>query len=304
MRRKLPPFAATRAFEATARHGSMQSASEELLLTSSAISHQVKALESFIGAALFERAPGRLTLTPTGQQYLHDLQIALDQLEAATARASGRGETNHLTVHMYHSLAELWFVPLLNDFRQEHPDIEISVISEPGAGEFAKGVSDIAIVYERIEVGHEAEFLFRDTIVPCCSEEFLARHGPIRTPEDLLQHQLIWCDTEPEEWPLWFRHASLGESDPQRWIAFDVRASVLHAAREGVGIAMGRAPYIGPGFALPGLVKAIDLGASTGFGYRLAVPARTKHLAKVKAFAHWLTDACHARMPELCPPAP
>lgn len=301
MRRRLPPFAAARAFEATARHGSMQRASEELLLTSSAISHQVKALENFVGTALFERAPGRLTLTPTGEQYLHDLQIALEQIEAATARASGRGETNHLTVHMYHSLAELWFVPLLRDFRQEHPNIEISVICEPGSGEFAKGVADVAIVYERIEPGHESEFLFRDTIVPCCSEEYLDRHGPIRTPEDILRHQLIWCDTEPEEWSLWFRHASLGESDPRLCIAFDVRASVLHAAREGLGIAIGRAPYIGPGFTLPGLVKAIDPVAPTGFGYRLAVPGRTEHLPKVKSFARWLTHACRARMPDLCP---
>jgi LysR family glycine cleavage system transcriptional activator len=291
MKRNLPPFAAIRAFEATARHGSMQVASEELLLTPSAISHQVKALEVFLGTALFERAPGQLTLTSVGSAYLKDLRQALDLLEASTARASRRGETNHITIHMFHSLAELWFVPMLKDFYRDYPDMQISVVSDPAAADFASGIADVSVIYERIPAGEENRFLFADEMVPCCSDAFLQEHGPITSPASILDFPLIWCDSDPEEWQTWFEHAGLGDRKPHRWIGFDLRAGALQAAREGLGIAMGRRPYADLTLGRPRLVKPVDLIAATGCGYRLAVPQRAEHLAKVKLFTSWLTRA-------------
>lgn len=291
MRRRLPPFAAVRAFEAAARHGSMQAASEELSLTPSAISHQVKSLEAFVGAALFERVPGRLRLTETGAAYVADLGEILDGLEAATCRASGLGQNNHVTVAMYHSLAEHWFVPLLLDFHACHPDMRISVVSDESAADFASGIADASIVYETVPPGAEDTFLVIDVMAPCCSRTFLETHGPIASAEDLLRHPLIWCDADAEEWPRWLAHAGVPDRTPQRWIAFDLRAGTLAAARRGLGIAMGRRPYIEDLVAGGDLVLPLGKGLQTGCGYRLVTPARTKHLPKVKRFSAWLKAA-------------
>lgn len=298
MRRRLPTFAAIRAFEAAARHCSMQGASEELSLSISAISHQVKALESYVGTALFERVPGRLTLTATGQAYLADLSRVLDLIEAATARASRQGETNQITIHMFSSLAELWFVPLLKDFHREHPEMRISVVSDPSAADFANGIADIAIVYSPLPFGEKGHFLFADQLSPCCSESYLAENGPIQLPEDLLEHPLIWCGTDPEEWGIWFTAAALSDGkpkrwgEPKRWIEFDVRAGALQAAREGLGIAMGRRPYIDSALGRASLVCPLPVTAQTGCGYGVAIPRRAEHLYKIKTFAAWLTRAC------------
>lgn len=289
MTRSLPPFAAIRAFEAAARHCSMQNASEELQLTPSAISHQVKALEAFVGVALFERAPGRLTLTDAGAAYLADLHQALELIEAATARASLSGETSHVTVHMFHSLAELWFVPMLKDFYRNHPDMQISVVSDSAAADFANGIADVSIVYERIPDGQQDRFLFADEMAPCCSESFLQENGPIATPEAILDFPLIWCDTDPEEWRSWFELAGLGDCEPRRWIGFDLRAGALQAAREGLGIAMGRRPYTDVMLGRPQLVRPVDLVVATGCGYRVVVAHRAAHLGKIKRFTSWLT---------------
>ena len=294
MKRRLPTFAAIRAFEAAARHCSMQDASEELSLSPSAISHQVKALESHIGTALFERVPGRLMLTATGEAYLADLRHALDLIEAATIRASRQGESNQITIHMFSSLAELWFVPLLKGFHREHPDMRISVVSDPSAADFANGIADLAIVYRRLPFEREADFLFADELSPCCSDAYLAENGPIRAAADLVEHPLIWCGTDPEEWRIWLDAAGLGDSEPKRWVEFDVRAGALQAAREGLGIAMGRRPYLDGTIGRSSLVRPLPLVAETGCGYGLAIPQRAEHLYKVKAFATWLKRACPA----------
>ena len=295
--RKLPPFAAMRAFEAAARSGSMQSASVELFLTPSAISHQVKALETFIGAALFERKPGRLKLTSVGTAYQIDLRESLDLIEAATARASSRGETNHVTVHMFHSLAELWLVPMLKDFHDEYPEMQISVISDPIAADFATGIADISVVYDRIRSGDQDNLLFVDEIAPCCSEQFLKIHGPFESSEAILDLPLIWCETGNEEWLTWFEHAGLGNVEPKRWISVDQRAGALQAAREGLGFAMGRKPYIELDPYRPKLLQPLDVVAPTGCGYYIEVPQRAEHLAKTKILKNWLVQISQSLSP-------
>jgi LysR family glycine cleavage system transcriptional activator len=298
VKRSLPPFAAIRAFEAAARHCSMLKASKELMLTPSAISHQVKALEVFLGTALFEREPGRLTLTTVGSAYFSDLRQALELIESGTTCASRRGATNHITVQMGSSLSELWFVPMLKDFYRNHPDMQISVISDPAATDFSNGVADVSVVYERIPPGEESRFLFADEMVPCCTEAFLQEHGPITTPEAVLQFPLIWSDLNPEEWQTWFNCAGLTDRKPHSWIGIQHRAGGLQAAREGLGIAMGRRPYTDLTLSQPRLVQPVDLVAATGCGYRLAVPQRAEHLTKVKLFTAWLTRASHLVSPK------
>ncbi len=291
---KLPPFAAIRAFESAARHGSMQSASEELFLTPSAISHQVKALEVFIGAALFERKPGGLTLTEVGTTYQKDLRGALNLIEAATSRASKSGDANHITVSMCNSIAELWFVLLLKKFHCEFPDTQISIKCDPIATDFANGIADVSIVYDRIREDREKYLLFEDEIAPCCSEQFLQDNGCIQNPDDILKYPLIWCESDPYEWATWFEYAGLGNAEPHHWVSFDQRPSALQAAREGLGIAMWRRPYSFVDLGGPKLSQPIDVIAPTNCGYYIEAPKRAEYLTKTKLFIHWLIEQCRS----------
>lgn len=293
-KRLLPTFASVRAFEASARHGVMRAAAEELSISPSAVSHQVRTLEAFVGTSLFERGAGKLTLTQTGALYLADLADALDLIEAATAKASQHGNSNLLTIHMQSSLLELWFVPLLRDFTNAYPDLQISVVTDPMASDFANGIADVSIQYDKIVDEKSADFLMAETIAPVCSADFLAEYGPITTPGSITKHPMIWCDAEPEEWNLWLGQNGVGDVTSARWIGFDLRAAALQAAREGLGFAMGRRPYMDVPLARRGLAMPLDIRIPTGFGYRIAVPMRTEHLEKVKLFSRWLTRTCKA----------
>lgn len=294
MKRHLPSLAAIRAFEAAARHGSMQSAAEELKLTPSAISHQVKALESFTGTALFERAPGRLSLTKEGSDFFKDLRHSLDLLETAIARVTRSSQTDHVTIHMFHSLSELWFTPLLAEFHRDHPQITISVVSDPIAADFGTGIADIAVVYQAVPEWGSDNFLMADQIVPCCSREFLRQHGPIRSAEAIQDLPLIWCDAAPDDWSEWFKYVGVKESRVDRWICFDLQAAALQAAREGLGIAIGHTPYLETKNGRQELVQPLNIIAPTGFGYGVSIAQRAVHLKSVNLFVSWLKRASRA----------
>ena len=101
MGRRVPPFAAIRAFEAAARHGSLQAAAHELSVSPSAVSHQIRSLEEFLGAKVFLRLNNKLCLTDLGTSYQQDLRQALDIIEIATARAAQRQKDGRVTVNLF-----------------------------------------------------------------------------------------------------------------------------------------------------------------------------------------------------------
>ena len=121
--RRLPSLDFLRGFEAVARRGSFTLAAEELFLTQSALSRQVKALEDALGAALFERAHRRVGLTPAGVAFHQDVVAALRAIAAAAERASVRSDALRLTTTV--SFASLWLVPRLPVFRARHPEVEV-----------------------------------------------------------------------------------------------------------------------------------------------------------------------------------
>ncbi|MEO1190170.1 MAG: LysR substrate-binding domain-containing protein [Pseudomonadota bacterium] len=297
MTRRFPPFPAIRAFEAAARHCSMQRAADELSLSASAISHQVKALEGYVGTALFERSSSGLKLTESGAAYLPELTRALELLEGATQRASQQGESNQLVVHMFHSLAELWFTPLVGDLNRRHPNLRISILCDPLAADFSSGLADVALEYRPLAEANAEDFLFADTLIPCCSRSYLAEQGPIAKPEDLLEHPLIWCGSDGEEWSRWLAYAGLADRQPQRWIEFDLRAASLAAARAGLGIAMGRRPYSDQVLGKGDLVAPLPITAPADSGYFLAAPERSRHLKRVQLFSTWLRSVCREMQP-------
>lgn len=297
MGRRVPPFAAIRAFEAAARQGNLQDAAEELGVSASAVSHQIKSLEEHLGARLFLRNNSRLSLTELGAAYQRELRQALDLIEIATARASQRQQGGRVTVNLFFSLAELWLIPLLVRFHKLHPDIEVRLVTQPEEATLAGSDIDIAIRYaptDALDTGYE--FLFEEDIVPVCSPNYIEEVGSLRTPADLAERRLVFCSLDPSEWSLWANTNGASLANVDHWLELDQRTFVIQAARKGIGIAMARRPYADADLEEGSLVTPYPNGVKTGFSYFLVTPERSRNLTQVKAFRNWLVDYCQTQM--------
>ncbi len=295
MGRRLPPFAAIKAFEAAARHCNFQQAADELLISSSAVSHQVKALEDHLGIQLFIRNNNRLTLTNDGHSYHHELKEALDLIEQATARvAKPRGRT-FLTVSLFAAFAEMWLIPRLGQFHEAHPDITVRLNTLTRPTDLSGTGVDLAINYSAMNQDDvTGDFLFREEIVPVCSPAYLERTGVLEGSRQLLERTLIYCNSEPGEWSEWLSSEELPQQDVAHWLELDARSSTLSAAKEGLGIAIGRRPFIDDAIADGSLVMPVPTPLATGYNYYLISTRPSSGLTGVRRFREWLLTMCQS----------
>lgn len=142
---RLPPMQALRAFDAVARLGTVNAAAEELHLTHGAISHQIHALEDFIGTSLIDRKGRRQTLTELGRIYAYQVRQTLDALAEVTADLRTKNPSGVLRVSVLPSFAQGWLVPRLTDWLKRYPDIRLHIDGTMSFSDFAAGDCDCAI---------------------------------------------------------------------------------------------------------------------------------------------------------------
>lgn len=289
MARRLPPFAALRAFEAAARAGSLADAAEELLISSSAVSHQIKSLETFVSAKLFLREQTGLKLTEIGEKYLEGLGDALDRIEASTLAVMQGANSGGLTIHLFQSLAQMWLIPQLDDFLSSNPEITVKLVTKPDEIEFSGSSIDIAIRYAMEKPAEPmCEKLIDDLMTPVVSPDYLRHYGSMETPEELLGRRLIGCEYDPHEWHRWFEAMGVARANQDPRLMFDSRSHALLAAREGMGVAMNRRPYGDFLLKRGQLIAPFPEEVRTGGAYYFVAPKRSAGLARVKHFKAWL----------------
>lgn len=293
MARKLPPFAALRAFEALARRRSLGEAADELLISPSAVSHQVKALEVFVGAKLVVRNATGMALTEQGEAMFEGLRDALDKIEASTLRVVGHRHMGTLTVHLYHSLAQLWLIPQLGDFLGSNPDILVKCVTKPDEADFVGTSLDAAIRYARERPSEPLAIRLIDEVMfPVVSPAYLKAGGPLQTPDDLVGKRLIACEHEIGEWRYWFTAVGLDAENGAPQLVFDTRGQALQAAAEGLGVALNRRPSGDLMLARGALVAPLPGQVETGIAYYLVAPQRSASHLRVTRFAAWLSSIC------------
>ncbi len=297
MARNFPPFASIRAFEAAARHCHYMRASEELSLTPSAISHQVKSLEDFLGVRLFYRRQGKLFMTDTAQMYLEDLTRILDDLEGATARAVKPRQKDSITLNLFPSFASAWLVPKLHSFRSVNPEVNVKMSTSLEPLDFTSSDIDMAIWYRKkndFDAQEEKKFnidlLYDEEIIPVCSEQYLKENSALKDARSVLSHSLIYCEIEPEEWSQWCQAVGITYGEPKQRIDTDNRFLALKAAQDGLGIAMGRRPIHEDDLVQGRLVTPFPFDLMTGYAYYLICPKRSLNMPSVKKFRKWLLD--------------
>jgi LysR family glycine cleavage system transcriptional activator len=264
MTRRLPPFGPLVAFDAVARHRSFTRAGNELGVTQSAISHQVRRLEDFLGVQLLKRLNPGVELSEDGAKLQGELVTLLDGiagLEPSLRRRPGR-QTLHLGAGS--SLAAWWLVRRLRTFRALHSEIEIDFlpVESEAVGEPSL---DVRILWTTLAESRATSLqapLFRERVFPVCAPSILPQGRPLSDPAALLDLPLIQKGHTPSgewSWAHWFRKLGLKRAEPRDLVLRDM-GLCLTAAVEGAGVAIGRsllvADAIGDGRLVPALATA------------------------------------------------
>ncbi|MFC1681912.1 transcriptional regulator GcvA [Pseudomonadota bacterium] len=288
MTQRLPPLNSIRAFEAAARHLSFTKAAEELHVTQSAVSHQIKALEEFLGLKLFRRLNRALILTDEGQEYLPTVRRAFDHLHEATRRLMENEARGKLTVSVLPSFAARWLVPRLGRFGKACPEIDIRLMPTADLVDFARDDVDIGIRYGRGRYpGMRVERLMEEDVFPVCSPELLNPPHPLQHPQDL-QHHVLMHDDGHGDWRTWLLSSGVENVDPQRGPIFTDSSMLIQAAVAGQGVALARGALVQDDLDSGILVRPFELSLSVEFAYYLVCPEEVADQPKIAAFRDWI----------------
>lgn len=251
MTSQLPPLAALRAFAAVAREGSFARAALALNVSTSAVSHQIRALEAELKVPLLTRARNgtghsATAPTPAGAELLVAVEDALLRLgEACDAiRGAARRSRPQLTVSANGSFASLWLAPRLATFAGMHPSTAWHMRAvEEDRPDMAREGLDLAILRLRpAAVRAPDQLLFMETVFPVASPALAG----LETPEGLLRHSLLeeaHGDSAEREWRHWLVLLGLGAAR-RRPVRFSGFNQVISAAVAGAGVALGRSPLV------------------------------------------------------------
>lgn len=294
--RHLPSLNALRAFEAAARHMSFQRAAEELDVTPTAISHQIKNLETQLQLSLFiRRNPHPLQLTEAGLQLYPILRDGFDSFAAAIAALQLSTTNTTLTVTAINDFALKWLGPRLSNFRERYPTIDIHLQTTVQVVDLQARTVDIAIRYGRGPYpGLAAHKLFSDVYIPVCSPSLLVGDRPLKTPQDITSHDLLHCEwvnyTGPDQptWQRWLTLAGVTDINPNKGPKFTSESLVIQAAISGQGIALCSSIHVADDLAKNLLTSPFDI-ALNGFSFYAVHLRNHPKESQIVNFLDWIT---------------
>ena len=286
-----------RAFEAAARHGSFVAAADELFVTPSAISQQVKTLEEWLQVSLFRRLPRGLELTDVGRAYLPGLIEALDIIAVRTSEIIGKSDDgNLLNVTMMPSFAAQWMVRRLEKFSRINPDIDVRISSLGRVVDFFSEDIHMGIRYGRGDYpGLHVELLMTESITPVCSPLLLQGDQPLEKIEDLLDHTLLHDlgliqSNSPLAWNTWFEKVDYPKLKINKGPQFSDTHLTIQAAIAGRGVMLGRNRLIADELAAGILVAPFGVSLPAELSYYIVCKPDMIKNPKVAAFRDWLVS--------------
>ena len=285
----LPPFAALRAFHAAARHGRFKDAAAELGLTESAISHQVRRLEDFLGTSLFDRQGRQVRLTAAGQRYYAAVDPAVVQIREATAALLGPPDRARVTLTLPPSLATLWLIPNLGSLESEAPGTDLQLVTTARLCDLRRDQIDLAVRHGHGEwPGLESRFLAAERAFPVAAPGYLDEAAASDPAALLAGARLIINRLHPEEWMEWARAHGLEPPSTTGALMLSGAEQVLQAAERGLGLAIGRQPLVDASLQAGTLVAPLGTAEVTGAGYHLCWPVGVQPTAAARRVMRWL----------------
>lgn len=294
---RLPPLNALRIFEAAARHKSFRRAAEELNVTASAVSHAMQTLEDAVGVELFRRETRGLRLTPAGSAYLPVVADALGMLSRATGELPGRQATGKLRISSAPAFASRVLLPRLPQFVRVHPEIGITIDTSRQMVDLPVDGFDVAIRSAPTASAPHWTKLMDEMLVPVCAPAARTRFAPC-TEAEFFRHALLIHTMLSTDWSDWFAASGIKPPEQPDGLHVDTLQMAFDAAAQGLGVAIGRRPFVDADLASCRLVIAIDR-AVRGNPYWLITAGENFEKPEVKAFRLWLIAELTCPTPKL-----
>ncbi len=291
MKFDLPPLSSLRAFEAAARKLSFTKASEELHLTQSAVSFQVRKLETSLGVQLFVRRHRQLSLTPEGLSFMKAVQDAFARLEAEKALIVHRNSAQQVTISASFSFSSKWLIPRLHKLEAEQADLDLRVDATDRLVDFDAEPVHLAIRYcARPPAKLRSVLLFVDQIFPVCSPRLIDAIGNFREPAEIADHTLLHDEMYDYTWRDWLESTGQDSSISVRGHHFSHSGSAIDAAIGGQGIALGRLPLVADDLASGRLVRPFAFSSPSNYAYYAIWPERSDTNPFVRTVVDWLAS--------------
>ena len=302
-----------RAFQAVARTLSFNAAADELHVTQSAVSRQIKSLEDELGAQLFVRGTRHVQVAPDGQVLLRAVEPLLARLDTSVQQIRRARSRQRVSVTTFASFGSLWLLPRIEGFQRLHPDIDIRVSAHDAVADLDDPELDLALRYMDSTRGAPGAIrLFDETLTPVVSRGLWeqVRSGvapPLSSPADLARHTLLEEDddrpsTEFLSWRHWLECQGHGALQAGRWLSLNYTYQQVQAALAGHGVALGRVPLVYEAMQRGELVEPFGASGRIGspFSYWMAVGPGSHTRPEVKEFCAWIEAEAAATQAAFC----
>jgi LysR family glycine cleavage system transcriptional activator len=306
----LPPLNSLRAFEAAARHMSFRKAADELNVTPAAISHQLKALEDYLGVKLFRRANRRVELTPAARLAAPYLHAGFRAIVEAVEQLRTAERSNQLTVSAAPSFAAKWLMPRLHRFVSRHPQIDVRLSARMRSNRpqlrglsVRREINDGSLDGADLAIGFgdgdfpdmKVERLLELTVAPMVSPQGLRAEHPLNVPDDLRHYTLLHDDTGyfasgRLNWDCWLQAARAAQVQTAHGVHFSHANLALDAAVDGLGVVLSVTALAASDLAVGRLVLPFELTLKADYGYYVVCDPGDAERPAIQAFTGWLLE--------------
>jgi LysR family glycine cleavage system transcriptional activator len=291
---RTPSLKAIKTFQVAARHSSFAVAADELCITPSAVSHQIKTLETQLGLPLFSRGARALALTDAGARYLEQIDDLFIRLDSVTEQLRARFGRSSVRLHVPAYFASEMLLPRLSEFSKLHDGVDLRIETQGVHGRVHAAEADISVVVGTGPWnGLVAHPLFAQTLVPACAPELLAER-PVQRYEDLNTHTLLVHEARRDDWDRWATTVGMKELRPAQIVRIDSMSAATRAAEKKIGIALLPAELSRRKFASGRLARVFDDELVTEENYTLLVRAEDESRDDIRALCAWLMESCRS----------
>jgi LysR family glycine cleavage system transcriptional activator len=281
------------AFAVAAEHLSFQAAAEELYVTASAVSHQIRSLEDILGYKLFDRLDKRVRLTAAGERLFLDIRMPIKQIHEAGRKALRGVDDNKLALSVAPVFATGWLLPRLKDFYSCYPDISLSLVATSDYADFNKDPFDASIRLGNGEwEGMNSIHLIGKEMVAVSSPSLLKQTKGMLTPAEVVKFPLVLNASMPNIWKEWILAAG-AELPPREQFMLQVESSAqaVEVVQSGESIGLVDRHFFQQDIASGRLAIVCEHVLRGDDGFYLLYPEATRHLPSFHHFKDWLCES-------------
>jgi LysR family glycine cleavage system transcriptional activator len=280
-----------RTFCVAAEHESFRDAADLLFITASAVSHQIRNLETELGKKLFERGSRNISLTPDGELLYNDIRPIIRQLDAVAIAHSAHRARSTLRISVQPFFASELFVPKLVEFRELHPDLDIVVDTSDESAEKHPGNAHASIrVFRSPPSGLAHDQLFPLRLIPAGSPEFYDS-VKVRAGRIVSKFPIVVHESRPKAWKQWERVSGITLPRDTDVVRLDSMIAVARAAERGLGAALVPTQLSDRWFSSSSLVPLFDSELLTRDCYYFVCDETARHEQHVHILREWVLES-------------